>query len=567
MRSALCLLGAALAATLAFPGRAKTQDCGCGVDVDQFPIVVCPECVTPRHTITRSDGSPVQIDLICPPDPIQRIQWSALITNELCQMGFKAYLHVPTWDIVSSRTSSITGPTYSHGGFDAFFISWYEFAAFDPTDFLSTSAPFAFNYGFYDSGESDLLINQYFSTPSPQGRQTALSLWQKRVHEDEPKAPIFYPKQIFYVANSLSGFDPATSTARAGTWTGPSSVTYLAPSVAQDLNPLTGQDYGDLVVWSTLFEPLATREPLPGQKLVPALADSWTSSPDSKTWTIHLCSAQWSDGVPFMAEDVKFSLECDALIGLTTALGPNPGAQIQALNETRTVIVQLPQPYALFDELVMTLPIVPKHKLATLPPRERGSPKFGPGTFTAWGKGGFSRNPVGTGPYADPQPILDSTGNLLGWTVTANPRYRGAAPAVQTITFRTPDSNDAAVAEMLAGTAQVIDSPDINAGAVPSSIAQQIPFVVFGRQELGFNFHHPDLATKEVRQAISHLIDRQRIVNEIVGGLGQVGVTPVSPSQTVGGGLSAFDTTIAPYAFDEAAAIELLRSAGYIVTP
>jgi ABC-type transport system substrate-binding protein len=119
----------------------------------------------------------------------------------------------------------------------------------------------------------------------------------------------------------------------------------------------------------------------------------------------------------------------------------------------------------------------------------------------------------------------------------------------------------------LAGNAQVLDSPAVHPGVIPTSIAQQFLHDLPARQELGFNFHHPDLATKEVRQAISHLIDRPTIANDILFGLGEVGTTPVSPSQTVGGGLSAFDSTIAPYKFDEACAIQLLTSAGYHVTP
>ena len=43
-------------------------------------------------------------------------------------------------------------------------------------------------------------------------------------------------------------------------------------------------------------------------KLVPAAAESWESSPDGKVWTFHLRSgAQWSDGRPVTAHDFEYS--------------------------------------------------------------------------------------------------------------------------------------------------------------------------------------------------------------------------------------------------------------------
>jgi peptide/nickel transport system substrate-binding protein len=46
------------------------------------------------------------------------------------------------------------------------------------------------------------------------------------------------------------------------------------------------------------------------QKDVPGLASSWDNSPDGLTWTFHLRKGvQWSDGEPFTADDVVFTLE------------------------------------------------------------------------------------------------------------------------------------------------------------------------------------------------------------------------------------------------------------------
>ena len=44
-----------------------------------------------------------------------------------------------------------------------------------------------------------------------------------------------------------------------------------------------------------------------GSKVEPRLIDSWESSTDFKTWTIHMrVGAKWSDGEPFTADDILF---------------------------------------------------------------------------------------------------------------------------------------------------------------------------------------------------------------------------------------------------------------------
>jgi ABC-type oligopeptide transport system substrate-binding subunit len=95
-------------------------------------------------------------------------------------------------------------------------------------------------------------------------------------------------------------------------------------------------------------------------------------------------------------------------------------------------------------------------------------------------------------------------------------------------------------------------------------------------QELGFNMKHPVFGTgvdtplgkqdpsraaeaaRYVRQAISHLIDRQTIIATILNGYGTLGVTTPITRVTAG-----FDTTLEPYTYDVNLAKALLADAGY----
>ena len=58
-----------------------------------------------------------------------------------------------------------------------------------------------------------------------------------------------------------------------------------------------------------LFNGLVYHNPVNPDEIVCDLCESWTVSPDGKTYTFRLREAQWHDGQPVTAEDIKFSLD------------------------------------------------------------------------------------------------------------------------------------------------------------------------------------------------------------------------------------------------------------------
>jgi len=97
-----------------------------------------------------------------------------------------------------------------------------------------------------------------------------------------------------------------------------------------------------------------------------------------------------------------------------------------------------------------------------------------------------------------------------------------------------------------------------------------------GDQELGFNMQHPVFGTgvdtplgkqdpsraaeaaRYVRQAISHLIPRQQIIDTVLGGYATLGITTPITRATIG-----FDSSLQPYSYDVTLAKALLAAAGY----
>jgi peptide/nickel transport system substrate-binding protein len=77
-------------------------------------------------------------------------------------------------------------------------------------------------------------------------------------------------------------------------------------------NSITANEDSSLEIYRLMFTPLLSDDPTT-QEIEPGLAESWTNSPDGKTWTFKLRkNLHWSDGQPITADDVVFT--CNDLI-------------------------------------------------------------------------------------------------------------------------------------------------------------------------------------------------------------------------------------------------------------
>jgi ABC-type transport system substrate-binding protein len=139
--------------------------------------------------------------------------------------------------------------------------------------------------------------------------------------------------------------------------------------------------------------------------------------------------------------------------------------------------------------------------------------------------------------------------------------------------------SDPAISALKAGTVDILDSQyhlETKLSSLEPAWGEYVSYDAFGVQELGFNMKHPVFGTgvdtplgkqdpsraaeaaRYVRQAISHLIPRQQIIDEITGGYGTLGVTTPITRVTAG-----FDTSLQPYSYDVTLAKSLLAGAGY----
>ena len=298
-------------------------------------------------------------------------------------------------------------------------------------------------------------------------------------------------------------------------------------------------------------------------KPIPGFAESWTQSPDGKTWTFKIRpDMKWSDGTPATAEDAAWTLSMiiDAVKGGNSVgygyLDPDVknAAMVSATaTDPQTLVIELERPND--RVLAMTVPILPKHI-------------WGDKTLEEINQ--FPNDPpvVGTGPY---QTVEWKTGQYARFA--RNPYYWGNRGAADEVIYQFfPDASDTMVQAFKAGELDYIRNPTaLQFDQLKSEPGTQtISATSNGWTQLGFNTYQKDipdggasttaLRDPVFRDALGYAIDKQLLVDKVLQGYGIVGTTQVPPWER------RFHTDPAnPRTFDIELAKQKLDAAGYVL--
>ncbi|HVW71658.1 MAG TPA: ABC transporter substrate-binding protein [Candidatus Paceibacterota bacterium] len=246
--------------------------------------------------------------------------------------------------------------------------------------------------------------------------------------------------------------------------------------------------------------------------LVPVLAASYSVSTDGKTYTFTLRpDAKFSDGTPVTADDVVFTVEKAQDPNLKSPEYANWSGVAVAAIDARTVAFTLNKPFAPFLGNT-TLGILPAHLWKNTDDDDFA---FSP----------LNTSPVGAGPFTVRSVSRDSDGVIQSFSLKVNPSYVLGRPYLAGIDF-TYFSQASDLAAALAS--KHVDS----AYGVPSAGAMEAPYSrVFG---VFFNAsQQPVFAHEEVRKALSIAIDRDTVVNQVLGGYATPLMGPVPPGSGV----------------------------------
>ncbi len=283
-------------------------------------------------------------------------------------------------------------------------------------------------------------------------------------------------------------------------------------------------------------------------KIEPALATSWSVSPDGKAYTFKLRQGvKWHDGVEFTADDVIFTF--DQIITNKEARGGDfnnfsSGGEKYKFEKLGKYEVRITLPFSSGAFLVqMRTFILPKHKLLKF--TEEGGGKAAD-INGAWGTNSALADIVGTGAYklssytANQKVVLEKNPDY--WQIDAK---NNALPYISKLEYLILVGPAAQEAAFKNGT---LDALDITGAQFPDyksqeragaklKVVSQLKDAIYGSPpHLAFNFTAKDAALAKVfsdlrfRKAIQSAVNRKRIIDDVYNGQaqlpGHMGVPP-----------------------------------------
>jgi peptide/nickel transport system substrate-binding protein len=343
---------------------------------------------------------------------------------------------------------------------------------------------------------------------------------------------------------ACGGRDSGVSAAGAGATEPQYGGNMILASFAEPVlfNPLYSQDTASSDIEALLY--VGLMEANERLEMVPVIAtEQPTISEDGLEWIFNLRQdVRFHDGVQLTANDVAFTYGIFIHPDYT---GPRAGgfrtlAKVEALTDWQ-VKYTVREADARFLSL-SSYGILPRHLLADVPVAELGDHRA------------FNVDaPVGAGPF-----------KFVSWTrgqslvLEANEDYFAGRPYLDRVTVRALSDWNAGVLLLETGDIDHLEVPPNEVATVQrmshvtlhQALALQYAY-------LAWNQRNPLFQDRRVRQALTHAIDRQEIVDTLLEGQAEVADAPVSPLSW------AYDDAVARFPHDPARAKALLAEAGW----
>lgn len=323
--------------------------------------------------------------------------------------------------------------------------------------------------------------------------------------------------------------------------------TSLDPAIVQDGDTIDmlQQSYEGLVAWGENNEP------------VPNLAEKWSISPDGKVYTFTIKKGvKFFNGRELTADDFKFSIEracqksmnsptaatyLDDIIGVKDKLaGKATEVSGVKVKDPYTLEITIDGPHAYFLAK-LTYPVsfaIAKEAV----PADKELNKV--------------EQMMGTGPYKPVSFVPDQK-----MVLAANKDYHGGAPKIDGIERPVILDASTRLSKFKAGEIDLVQLERQDIKGVSEDTKLKEALKLFDRPAIwyvGFNLKgYAPFAKKEVRQAFSMAVNRDKIVKEILGNVNKV-ATGILPPGVLG---SRESTKILPYDPEKAKA--LLAQAGF----
>ncbi len=495
--------------------------------------------VPPIEILTTTEGY----------DPI-RYEAAFMIAAEWEMLGF-------TVNVRPLEFSTLLQYFYDEQNFDATILGWSgRVERLDPQHFLGTLHGEqidlgANNPGGYVNPEYDALFEVQSKTFDSEQRRAYVHQMQEIAGRDVPLNVLFYRDEVNAYNNlTFDNYVIMAGEALYNEWTPMEVVPLTAkkfltigtPQEPDNINPLSSTSvwgwkfmrmvYDKLVRLSPDIEPI----PWAAKEIIPV---------DEITMDIILReNMNFHDGMPVTVEDIKFTfdyyIEKDfayfrpfyRVIDRTEIVGPD------------RVRFILKEPYAPFVTVTLSqIPILPKHiwekidNPADLTPAEVPTVGSGPFVFDRYVRGEFKR------------------------ILTFKDHFNAPNIAIDGVDYRIYADSEGVFTGLI--TREIdMTAWRLEPGQIPLAERESHITVIgvpdFGYYHLTMNLRREPFNDVNVRRALSHLIDKNTIINVLLEGRGEPGTSVIAP-------INAYwhNPDIPTYEFNRPKARQILRDAGY----
>lgn len=253
--------------------------------------------------------------------------------------------------------------------------------------------------------------------------------------------------------------------------------------------------------------------------LQPDIIQDYSLSDDQKKYTFTLKeNLKWHDGQDLTTDDIVFTFNRITNKKTESPLFYNfKGIIIEKIDE-RTVKFILNEPFAPFLES-LTVGIIPEHVWQTIQPENMRLADL-------------NLKPIGNGPYKFESLIKNKEGVIKSINLKVNNEYHNQIPYIENISFKFFETYEQAVTALNNKNVEGINY-------LPKDLRERI----INNRNLNFNLlnlpqytavffnysNNPILKDPKIRKILSHAINKEKVVNEILNAEAQIIQSPIFP--------------------------------------
>jgi peptide/nickel transport system substrate-binding protein len=326
------------------------------------------------------------------------------------------------------------------------------------------------------------------------------------------------------------------------------TLTIATTTDVVNYNPFVGNSRSDYWITNLMYPHLLSIG-ADGEK-APELAEKWGYVDDTTGYYELRAGMKWSDGQPLTAKDVAFSLNAvkrDKPAGTLTGQLTN-FASATAVSDTRVEVKLSAPDSTMIPEIGFWGNVVPQHVFEPA------------GSVATFANDGSNGGWVSAGPY-----VLTDVQRGQSYTldrVDDYPLVEGGKPKAAKVVYRVyPDVNTEILAlkngdvDVIANSLPPAQVKDLQ--GTQGITVEEVPGL--GYAHMTYNMQQPDLAKKEVRQALAYAVDYNAIRKVVLQGQAvSTGSSPIMPVLK-----DFYDSSLKEYSYDPERSKKLLTEAGY----